>query len=42
VGAWVAEHVIGRRFIEPIASRTLRRFKALAEAAPGAKAEATP
>lgn len=32
IGPWVAEHVIGRGFIEPIASRTLARFKAIAEA----------
>jgi aromatase len=31
IGPWVAEHVIARRFIEPIAGRTLARFKALAE-----------
>ncbi|TMQ64528.1 MAG: hypothetical protein E6K79_07405 [Candidatus Eisenbacteria bacterium] len=32
IGGWVAEHVIGRGFIDPIAGRTLERFKALAEA----------
>ena len=33
VGPWVAEHVIGRGFIEPIAGKTLARFKAIAEGA---------
>ena len=33
VGPWVAKHVIARQFIEPIAGRTLARFKALAESA---------
>ena len=33
IGSWVAEHVIGRGFIHPIASRTLARFKAIAETA---------
>lgn len=33
LGRWFAEHVIARAFIEPIAGRTLARFKALAEAA---------
>jgi len=32
VGSWVAEHVIARGFIQPIAGQTLERFKALAEA----------
>ena len=31
VGAWIAEHLISRRFIHPIATKTLARFKALAE-----------
>ena len=31
IGPFLAEHVIGRQFIEPIAGMTLRRFKALAE-----------
>ena len=33
VGAWVAENVIARGFIEPIAAKTLLRFKAIAEGA---------
>jgi ribosome-associated toxin RatA of RatAB toxin-antitoxin module len=33
VGPWVATHVIARQFIEPIAGKTLARFKALAEVA---------
>ena len=33
IGSWVAEQVIGRGFIHPIASRTLARFKAIAETA---------
>jgi len=32
-GPWFAEHVIEAGFIRPIATRTLRRFKELAEAA---------
>jgi ribosome-associated toxin RatA of RatAB toxin-antitoxin module len=32
VGPWFAEHVIAHGFIEPIARRTLARFKTLAEA----------
>ncbi|HEY7729094.1 MAG TPA: hypothetical protein VID50_11660, partial [Candidatus Eisenbacteria bacterium] len=32
LGRFVADHVIARHFIEPIAGRTLARFKALAEA----------
>jgi len=32
VGSFLAEHVIARQFIEPIAGRTLARFKAIAEA----------
>lgn len=40
VGRFVAERVIAPGFIEPIAARTLRRFKALAEA-PGARSTAT-
>ena len=32
IGPWFAEHVIARGFIHPIASRTLARFKAIAEA----------
>ena len=31
IGGWVAEHVIARGFIQPIAGKTLERFKALAE-----------
>jgi len=31
VGAWVAQHVIAREFIQPIAAKTLRRFKSIAE-----------
>lgn len=31
VGAWVAKNVIAREFIQPIAAKTLRRFKAIAE-----------
>ena len=34
VGELAARHVIGPQFIEAIAGRTLRRMKALAEAAP--------
>ena len=34
IGPWVARHVIGPRFVDAIAGRTLRRVKALAEAAP--------
>lgn len=37
VGRWFSERIIAREFIEPIAGRTLRCFKALAEA--GAQAE---
>ncbi len=33
VGPWVARTIIGRQFVEPIASRTLRHIKRLAEAA---------
>lgn len=33
IGPWFAEHVIARGFIQPIASRTLARFKEIAEAA---------
>jgi ribosome-associated toxin RatA of RatAB toxin-antitoxin module len=33
IGPWFAEHVIARAFIQPIASRTLARFKEIAEAA---------
>jgi hypothetical protein len=33
IGGWVARHVIGPQFIDAIAGRTLRRVKALAEAA---------
>ena len=32
IGGWVARHVIGPKFIDAIAGRTLRRVKALAEA----------
>jgi hypothetical protein len=32
VGAWVAEHVIGPRFVANIAGKTLRRVKQIAEA----------
>ena len=32
IGPWFADHVIARGFIHPIASRTLARFKSLAEA----------
>ena len=32
VGPWFAEHVITHGFIEPIAGRTLARFKILDEA----------
>lgn len=32
IGRFIAERVIGPQFIEPIAGRTLRRFKSLAEA----------
>lgn len=32
VGRFIAERVIGPQFIDPIAGKTLRRFKALAEA----------
>lgn len=32
IGPWFAEHVIAREFINPIAGRTLARFKSLAEA----------
>ena len=31
VGRWISDRVIAREFIEPIASKTLRCFKALAE-----------
>ena len=31
IGPWFAEHVIESQFIRPIASRTLRRFKDIAE-----------
>jgi ribosome-associated toxin RatA of RatAB toxin-antitoxin module len=34
VGAWVAENVIAREFIQPIAAKTLRRFKTIAEGGP--------
>jgi len=33
VGSWLAERVIAREFIQPIAAKTLQRFKALAEGA---------
>ena len=32
VGRWFAERIIAREFIDPIAGRTLARFKAIAEA----------
>ena len=32
VGRWLAERVIAREFIEPIVSKTLGRFRAVAEA----------
>jgi len=32
LGRWFAERIIAREFIEPIAGRTLARFKAIAEA----------
>jgi hypothetical protein len=31
IGPWFANHVISRGFIEPIAGRTLRSFKNIAE-----------
>ena len=31
IGSFLAEHVVGPQFIDPIAGMTLRRFKALAE-----------
>ena len=31
LGGWFAEHVVSRRFIHPIATRTLHCFKTLAE-----------
>jgi uncharacterized membrane protein len=34
VGELIADRIIGRQFVEPIAGRTLRRIKLLAEAAP--------
>jgi len=39
VGRFLAERVIARQFIEPIAGKTLRRFKSIAEA--GAAPEST-
>jgi ribosome-associated toxin RatA of RatAB toxin-antitoxin module len=33
IGPWLAERVIAREFIQPIAAKTLQRFKALAEGA---------
>lgn len=35
VGRFLAERVIARQFIEPIAGKTLRRFKSIAEAGGG-------
>lgn len=40
VGRFLAERVIARQFIEPIAGATLRRFKAIAESAAPAAAPA--
>ena len=34
VGELIAERIVGRQFVEPIAGRTLRTIKQLAEAAP--------
>ena len=42
VGSWVAERVIARGFIQPIAAKTLRRFKALAEASAAERRAAVP
>jgi hypothetical protein len=36
LGRFLAERVVGPQFIEPIAGKTLRRFKALAESENGA------
>jgi len=36
IGRFLAERVLGPQFIDPIAGKTLRRFKALAEAKSGA------
>jgi ribosome-associated toxin RatA of RatAB toxin-antitoxin module len=40
VGDWLARHVIEKRFVRPIAFRTMRRFKEVAEAASADEATA--
>lgn len=41
LGRFLAEQVIARQFIEPIAGQTLRRFKAIAESDPLARTATT-